>query len=70
MTEQQLTAIKSLAERFNSDLDHTDVMHNPFDLPENWVSVVVCKPEPGKAPHLCRNVAIVAGVSPDGSVSS
>ena len=70
MTEQQLTAIKSLAERFNSDLDHTDVMHRPFGLPSGWVSVVVFRPEQGKAPHLCQTPAIVAGVAPNGSINS
>ena len=41
MTEQQLDAIKALAERYGSDLFSTDVVHSPFDLPEGWVSVVV-----------------------------
>ena len=70
MTSQQLEATKALAERFNSDLDHTDVLHGPFDLPAGWISVAVCRPEAGKAPHLCAKVAIVAGISPDGNVHS
>ena len=70
MTEQQLDAIKSLAERYNSTLEHTDVRHRPFGLPDGWVTVNICKPEQGKAPHLCNTIIIHAGVSPEGDVST
>ena len=48
MTEQQLDAIKRLAERHGSDLTCTDVVHGtdtdgPHGLPKGWVSVVVHK---------------------------
>jgi hypothetical protein len=68
MTVQQLDAIKALSERCGASLDYVDVIHDPFDLPKGWVFAVVCKPEPGKAPHLCNQMAIMAGVSPEGGV--
>jgi hypothetical protein len=71
MNEQQLDAIKDLAERFGSSLKHTDVIHEPFDLPAGWVTVLVCRPdpppgEPGWVPS--KEVIITAGVSPEGKV--
>ena len=68
MTEQQLTAVKLLAERFNSSLSHTDVQHQPLGLPDGWIQAIIMRPEQDKAPHLCEQVAIVAGISPEGNV--
>ena len=68
MTDQQLTALKALAERFNSSLEYTDVMHSPWGLPSNWIQAVIMRPEEGKAAHLCEKIAIVAGISPKGSI--
>lgn len=70
MTEQQLDAIKRLAERHGSDLTCTDVVHGtdtdgPHGLPKGWVSVVVHK---AGTPPAENNPAIVAGVSPEGRV--
>jgi len=68
MTAQQLDAVKALAKRFNSDLDHTNVVTDAFGLPTGWVSVAVhakgTKPGEGSVSTL----QIVAGVSPEGSV--
>jgi len=76
MTEKQLDAIKALASRYNSDLDHTDVLHGtddfgPHGLPTGWVEVVVMVPGEHSAqgnPHRETRVAVVAGVSPEGNV--
>ncbi len=68
MTNQQLDATKRLAERYNSTLEHTDVHHSPLGLPKGWITVNICKPEQGKAPHLCNTVVIQAGISPEGSI--
>ena len=69
MTDQQLTALKSLAERFNSDLEHTEIVHGGgLGLPDSWIHVVVMRPEEGRLPHLCNTTAIVAGISPEGNV--
>ena len=65
MTEQQLDAIKRLAERFNSSLEYCDVNHSPFGLPDGWVSVFVYRPQ---KKHLSTTAIIVAGVSPAGDV--
>jgi hypothetical protein len=73
MTVQQLDAVKALAERFGSRLLFTDVLHNPYGLPEGWVSVIVRTPWPigeDGTYHRDTPIKIVAGVSPAGEVNS
>ena len=67
ITDKQRAAIKALAERYNSDLDHTDVLPNAFGLPDGWAHVAVWSPKCGASTTEPR-VAVVAGVSPDGDV--
>ena len=64
MTDKQMAAIKSLCERFGTDTQYTDIVECPFDLPPDWVSVVVY--EKGSF----HRVKIVAGVSPEGNIHS
>jgi hypothetical protein len=79
MTVQQLDAVKSLAQRYNSNLDHTQVVHGtadcgPYGLPTGWVHVLVfdrmqrfpLKRYAQQGPE--KRVAIEAGVSPEGHV--
>ena len=64
MTAQQLDAVKRLAERFGSNLSSTDVLHDPFGLPEGWISVVVHRKgtEPGGDDPLNNaNILLCAG---------
>ena len=63
MTDQQLTAIKALAARYNSNMAHVNILEEPFDLPSGWVSTVVIQPG-------TRRPAIIVGVSPEGNVHS
>ena len=70
MTETQLEAIKQLATRYGSSLEHTDVVHDIegtgiCGLPNKWVLVTVHRS--GTKPAGSDPV-ITAGVSPDGQV--
>jgi len=72
MTEIQLEAIKRLATRYGSSLDHTDVVHDLegtgiCGLPSKWVLVTVHKAGTKPAGH---NPVITAGVSPEGQVAT
>jgi hypothetical protein len=68
MTEQQLDALVSLAKRYNSGPEWCDVLHDPFGLPDGWISVVVFErgTPPGKGTQ--ATVKIVAGIDPSGRV--
>jgi len=72
MTESQLEAIKNLAERYGSSLDHTDVLHDLdgtgiCGLPSKWVLVTVHRM--GTKPH-GHDPVITGGVAPDGRIST
>lgn len=66
MTAQQLDATKRLAERFGSDLAHTSVLHEPYGLPEGWISAIIYKKETPLADNGVENILITAGISPAG----
>ena len=73
MTEVQFDAIKRLVLRYKSDMEYSDVVYDHdgtgiAGLPPGWVLVNLCRPEEGKAPHLCNDIIVQAGVSPEGSV--
>lgn len=70
MTEQQLSAVKALAERFSSDLSHTEVVHDPHGLPPRWVAVAVYAKGSSTSERNRQNLKIFAGVSPEGDVHS
>mgnify|MGYP003653557498 CR=1 FL=1 len=65
MTELQLDAVRSLADRFNTTLRETDVKHEPFDLPPGWVTVILHRR--GTDP-IEDDPVLVAGVSPEGRI--
>tara|TARA_R100000808_G_C2012567_1_gene64448 strand:+ start:78 stop:281 length:204 start_codon:yes stop_codon:yes gene_type:complete len=65
VTELQLDAVRSLADRFNTTLKEVDVRTEPFDLPPGWVTVILHRR--GTEPHEDDPV-LEAGVSPDGRV--
>lgn len=70
MTAQQLDAVKALARRFDSDLSHTNVMHDPHGLPEGWVQAAVHKKGTKPEQESLETLKILAGVGPDGAVHS
>tara|TARA_R100001244_G_scaffold59072_1_gene49741 strand:+ start:290 stop:496 length:207 start_codon:yes stop_codon:yes gene_type:complete len=66
MTGKQLDAVKALAGRYNSDPDHTLIVHGtddrgPYGLPTQWVHVLVYDATKERA-------LVEAGVSPEGRV--
>ena len=69
MNQAQRDAIDALAKRYNSNAENTDVQHNPWDLPAEWVHVIIFRPEVGKPPKSGRTM-IHCGVDPRGGISS
>lgn len=75
MTEIQFDAMRRLVGRYNTTMGHVDVVHGtdecgPYGLPVGWLSIVLFRPEDGVSPHLCKQVIIAGGISPEGNVST